>query len=56
MTFSQIIPPSPSPTESIRLFYTSIVLEWVWRKGNLPTLLVRMCTGIATIQNSMEAP
>ena len=26
MTFSQIIPPSPSPTESIRLIYTSVSL------------------------------
>ena len=26
LTFSQIIPPSPSPTESIRLFYTSVSL------------------------------
>ena len=26
MTFSQIIPSSPSPTESIRLFYTSVSL------------------------------
>ena len=25
MLFSQIFPPSPSPTESIRLFYTSVV-------------------------------
>jgi len=25
MSFSQIFPPSPSPTESIRLFYTSVV-------------------------------
>ena len=24
MPFSQIFPPSPSPTESIRLFYTSV--------------------------------
>ena len=27
MPFSQIIPPSPSPTESKRLFYTSVSLE-----------------------------
>ena len=26
MPFSQIVPPSPSPTESIRLFYTSMSL------------------------------
>ena len=26
MPFSQIIPPSPSPTESVRLFYTSVSL------------------------------
>ena len=26
MPFSQIFPPSPSPTESIRLFYTSVCL------------------------------
>ena len=25
MPFSQIIPPSPSPTESIRLFYISML-------------------------------
>ena len=30
MPFSQIFPPSPSPTESIRLFYTSVSL-WLSR-------------------------
>ena len=30
MPFSQIFPPSPSPTESVRLFYTSVSL-WLSR-------------------------
>ena len=30
MPFSQIFPPSPSPTESIRLFYTSVSLLQTW--------------------------
>ena len=34
MPFSQIIPPSPSPTESKRLFYTSVSLLL----SNHPTL------------------
>ena len=29
MPFSQIFPPSPSPTESIRLFYTSVSLLFI---------------------------
>ena len=32
------------------------MLERVWRKGNLPTLLVGMCIGAATVENSMEIP
>jgi len=30
LPFSQIFPPSPSPTESIRLFYTSVSLWISW--------------------------
>ena len=35
MPFSQIIPPSPSPTESKRLFYTSVSLLLSWHTGLL---------------------
>ena len=28
----------------------------MWSKGNLPTLLVGMSVGAATIENSMEVP
>ena len=32
------------------------MLERMWRKGNLSTLLVGMQTGEATVENSMEIP
>ena len=32
------------------------MLERVWRKGNLLTLLVGMQTGTATMENSVEIP
>ena len=32
------------------------MLESVWRKGNSPTLLIRMQTGTATMENSVEVP
>ena len=32
------------------------MLEWVWRKENLPTLLVGIQIGTAIIENSMEVP
>ena len=32
------------------------MLKKVWKKGNLPTLLVRMKTSLATMENSMEFP
>ena len=40
MPFSQIFPPSPSPTESIRLFYTSVSLL-VSRRLSFYILLIR---------------
>ena len=30
--------------------------EKVWRKGNPPTLLVRLLAGAANMENSMEVP
>ena len=32
------------------------MLEWIWRKGIPPTLLVGMQVGTATSENSMELP
>ena len=32
------------------------MLERVWRKGNLTALLVRMYTGTAAMENSIEVP
>ena len=32
------------------------MLDRVWRKANLPTLLVGMQFGAATVENSMEFP
>ena len=32
------------------------MLERVWRKGNLPTLLVGMQIGITTLENNIEGP
>ena len=32
------------------------MLERVWRKGNLPTQLVGMEAGTASMENSMEVP
>ena len=43
MPFSQIFPPSPSPTESIRLFYTSVSLLLSRTQGKMflpPRVLV----------------
>ena len=32
------------------------MLARVWRKGSLPTLLVGVYVGAATVENSMKAP
>ena len=32
------------------------MLERVWRKGNLPTLLLGMQTGTTIMENSVEVP
>ena len=32
------------------------MLEWVWRKGDPPTLLLGVQTGVAATENSMEVP
>ena len=32
------------------------MLERVWRKGNPPTLLMEMQTGVATMESSMKVP
>ena len=37
-------------------FFNHLMLERVWRKGNLLTLLVGVQAGTATMENSMEAP
>ena len=36
--------------------YKQLMLEGVWRKGNLLTLLVGMQISIATMENSVETP
>ena len=36
--------------------YKWYMLERVWRKGTLPTVLVGMQTTIATMENSVEIP
>ena len=43
MSFSQIFPPSPSPTESIRLFYTSVSLLLSCIQGYCYHLSIYMC-------------
>ena len=50
MPFSQIFPPSPSPTESIRLFYTSVP-----QRGSVDTLLCHFGISSLTFSYWFEA-
>ena len=49
MPFSQISPPSPSPTESTRLIYTSVSLLLSRAQGSLGSLAMAMATHSSTL-------
>ena len=55
MPFSHIIPPSPSPTESERLFYTSVSLllsciqGYCYHLSKLHTYVLVYCIGVASL-------
>ena len=55
MTFSQIIPPSPSPTESKRLFYTSVSLLLSRIQGYLEKEMATH-SSYPCLENPMEKP
>ena len=49
MPFSQIFPPSPSPTESIRLFYTSVSLLLSCTQGYCYHLIIVITTVLKSL-------
>ena len=55
MPFSQIFPPSPSPTESIRLFYTSVsLLHMPSNPYSASQWLGKLCQGILSEQKVLN--
>ena len=53
--YSEVLPHTTQNDHHYKV-YRKQILERVWKKGNLPTLLVRMKAGAAIMENSMEVP
>ena len=53
--YSEVLPHTTQNDHHYKV-YRKQILERVWKKGNLPTLLARMKAGAAIMENSMEVP